>query len=107
MKNISLNNIKNKGSIVPKRLVQAGEKKSQHLIKFGCKVEVINNKVTALEDGDIFVLNGEKYCNLKKNKRIVKGFNFKPCVESRKITKIPKQYNGNALSNNRVCSKKG
>lgn len=66
--------IKNKGQIVPKRLIRAVEKKSQHLVKFGCKCEVINNKVIALEPGPMLVVPSVKYCNTKKNKRRTKGY---------------------------------
>ncbi len=77
--------IKKKGSIVPKRFVQAIEKKSQHLIKFGCDVELVGmNKIVALSDGDIICVPSNKYVNTNKNKKTVKGFNFSSVIFKRK-----------------------
>lgn len=69
--------IKKKGSIVPKRFVKAIEKKSQHLVTFGCDVELVGlNGIFALTDGDIICVPSTKYVNTNKNKKTVKGFNF-------------------------------
>lgn len=69
--------IKKKGSIVPKRFVRAIEKKSQHLVKFGCDVEIVGiNEIIALTDGDIICVPNNKYVNTRKNKKTVKGFSF-------------------------------
>lgn len=68
--------IKKKGQIVSKYLVKAVEKKSQHLVKFGCDVEIKGRTVTALNGGIAIIIPEAKYCNMKKNKRLVKGFNF-------------------------------
>lgn len=68
--------IKRKGQIVPKYLVKAIEKKSQHLVKFGCDVEIIGRSIKAINGGVAIVIPDAKYCNLKKNKRLVKGFYF-------------------------------
>jgi len=76
---ISIGNIamiKRKGQIVPKNLVKAVEKKSQHLVKFGCDVSITGKTITALNGGTVIVVPEARYCNLKKNKRTVKGFNF-------------------------------
>lgn len=68
--------IKRKGQIVPKYLVKAFEKKAQHLIKFGCDVEIIGRTVKSINGGVGMILPDVKYCNLNKNKRLVKGFLF-------------------------------
>ncbi len=72
--------IKKKGSIVPKRIIESFEKKAQHLVKFGCKCEVINNKVYPLEDGDVFIIPNDKHVLKKKNQKTVKGFHCKSAV---------------------------
>tara|TARA_R110002020_G_scaffold471194_1_gene698038 strand:+ start:395 stop:709 length:315 start_codon:yes stop_codon:yes gene_type:complete len=69
--------IKRKGQIVPKSIIRAVEKKSQHLLKFGCDCEVINNKVYPLQDGFIFTIPDIKHVLKKKNQRTVKGFDCK------------------------------
>lgn len=66
--------LKKKGQIVPKRFVKAIEKKSQHIVKFGCDVEIVGNTIYMLSDGCAIHIPYVKYCNAKKNKRIVKGF---------------------------------
>ena len=66
--------IKRKGQIVPKSIVRAIEKKSQHLVKFGCDCEVINNKVYPISDGDVFVIPSVTHVRIKKGKKKVKGF---------------------------------
>lgn len=70
--------IKKKGSIVPRYIIRAYEKKSQHLLKFGCDVKIEGNKITVLSEGDVFVIPSYQYCNLKKKKgtqkRRVKGY---------------------------------
>lgn len=70
--------IKKKGSIVPRYIIKAFEKKSQHLVKFGCDVKIEGNKVTALSDGDMFIIPSDTHCNLRKKKgtqkRKVKGY---------------------------------
>lgn len=43
-----------KGSIVPRRLVRCKHRKTQHLWKFGCDVEVTGPNVVALSAGVIF-----------------------------------------------------
>lgn len=69
--------IKRKGSIVPKRFIRAIEKKSQHLVKFGCDVELVGiGEIVALTDGDIICVPKNKYVNMNKNKKTVKGFDF-------------------------------
>ena len=72
--------IKKKGQIVPKYLVKAVEKKSQHLVKFGCDVEIEGRTLTALDGGTAIIIPEVKYCNMKKNKRLVKGFDI--CIET-------------------------
>ena len=76
--------IKKKGSIVPRYIIKAFEKKSQHLVKFGCDVKIEGNKVTALSDGDMFVIPSDTHCNLRKKKgtqkRKVKGYMLNSCV---------------------------
>lgn len=69
--------IKRKGQIVPKYLVRAIEKKSQHLVKFGCDVEIAGRTIKPLHEnggGVCIVIPDTKYCNTKKNKKRVKGF---------------------------------
>lgn len=79
--------IKKKGSIVPKRFVKAIEKKSQHLVKFGCDVELVGtNEIVALTDGDIICVPNTKYVNMNKNKKTVKGFDFSSVHFTRKDT---------------------
>jgi len=68
--------IKRKGQIVPKYLVKSVEKKAQHLVKFGCDVEISGMTVTAINGGVGIIIPDVKYCNTKKNKRRVKGFEF-------------------------------
>ncbi|NOS39036.1 MULTISPECIES: hypothetical protein [Bacteria] len=68
--------LKRKGQIVPKYLVKSVEKKAQHLVKFGCDVEINGRTLTAINGGVCIVIPEVKYCNMKKNKRTVKGFNF-------------------------------
>lgn len=76
--------IKKKGSIVPRYIIKAYEKKSQHLVKFGCDVKIEGNKVTALSEGDMFVIPSDTYCNLRKKKgsqkRKVKGYKLMTSV---------------------------
>ena len=76
LKNKDLKMIKRKGQIVPKYLVKSVEKKAQHLVKFGCDVEINGRVLTAINGGVCIVIPEAKYCNMKKNKRTVKGFNF-------------------------------
>ena len=69
-----MSELKRKGQIVPKRFIRAVEKKSQHLVKFGCDVEIVGNAIYMLSDGCAIHVPSVKYCNTKKNKRRVKGF---------------------------------
>ena len=71
--------IKRKGQIVPKRFVRAVEKKSQHQVKFGCDVEIVGNTIHQLTEGPVIFIPFLKYCNLKKNKKTVKGFEIAEC----------------------------
>ena len=70
--------IKRKGQIVPRFIAKAVEKKSQHLLTFGCDVEInhLNKEVRQLTDGSIFRIPSNKYILQKKNKKTVKGFYF-------------------------------
>jgi hypothetical protein len=79
--------IKKKGSIVPKRFLRAIEKRSQHLAKFGCDVEIIGNTIYPITEGSAICIPSIKYCNTKKNKRLVKGFEFQPncCIDSSRV----------------------
>lgn len=77
--------IKKKGSIVPKNLVRSIEKKAQHLVKFGCDCEVINDRVYPITDGNVFVIPSTTHVRIKKGKRKVKGFDGRHAkVDSRK-----------------------
>lgn len=91
--------IKKKGQIVPKRLVKAVEKKSQHLVKFGCDVEIKGKTITALNGGTAIIVPEAKYCNMKKNKRLVKGFNFSGITFIGFDTCIHVVYQSNILVN--------
>ena len=71
--------IKKKGQIVPKNIVRAIERRSQHLVKFGCDCEVINNKVYPMVGGDVFVIPSTTHVRIKKGKRKVKGFDGGNC----------------------------
>lgn len=68
--------IKKKGQIVPKYLVKAVEKKSQHLVKFGCDVLIDGKSISSVNGGIAIIIPEAKYCNLKKNKKLVKGFDM-------------------------------
>ena len=43
--------IKRKGQIFPKYLCRSIEKKAQHLVKFGCDVEITGKKIEMLSSG--------------------------------------------------------
>ena len=66
--------IKRKGQIVPKYLVRSIEKKAQHLIKFGCDVEIIGMKITGISEGDVIVIPAVTHVLRKKRQRTFKGF---------------------------------
>jgi hypothetical protein len=80
--------IKKKGSIVPKRFLRAIEKKSQHLAKFGCDVEIIGNTIYPITEGSAICIPSIKYCNTKKNKRLVKGFEWQSncCINGSRVS---------------------
>jgi hypothetical protein len=66
--------IKKQGSIIPKYLVKSLEKKAQHIVKFGCDVEIKGRSIKALTVGVIISIPQIKYVNKKKRQRLVKGF---------------------------------
>lgn len=65
--------IKKKGQIVPKYLVTSVEKKAQHVIKFGCDVEITGRKITAKSDGHIIYIPNVTHVLKKKRQRTFKG----------------------------------
>ncbi len=71
-----MSEVKRKGQVVPKFLVKSIEKKAQHLIVFGCDVDICRSKKTvkALSDGCIFYIPNTKHVLRKKNQVRVKGF---------------------------------
>lgn len=81
--------IKHKGQIVPKYLIRSIEKKAQHLVKFGCDCEIINDKVYPIADGNVFVIPSTSHVRVKKGKRKVKGFDCGHAkIDSRKYGTI-------------------
>ena len=71
--------IKRKGQIVPKWLVKSLEKKAQHVIKFGCDVEICRGSkvVRALSEGCVFHVKHVNHVLKKKNQVRVKGFDIR------------------------------
>lgn len=65
--------IKKKGQIVPKYLVASVEKKAQHVIKFGCDVEIKGRKITAKSDGYIIYIPNVTHVLKKKRQITFKG----------------------------------
>ena len=65
--------IKKKGQIVPKYLVTSVEKKAQHVIKFGCDVEITGRKITAKSDGCIIYIPNMTHVLKKKRQKTFKG----------------------------------
>jgi len=49
-----------KGSIIPRRIVQADHRSYQHRLKFGCDVLAHDGNVKALEDGSIILVPAGK-----------------------------------------------
>jgi len=68
---------KKKGSIVPRYLCESIERKAQHLVKFGCDVEIVGRTVTAKSNGNVIVIPWQKHVLKKKRQRTVKGFKMK------------------------------
>ena len=66
--------IKRKGQIVPRYLVKSVERKAQHLVKFGCDVEITGKKIKALSDGCVILIPDVRHVLIKRNKVSVKGF---------------------------------
>ncbi len=64
---------KKKGQIVPKYLVTSVEKKAQHVIKFGCDVEITGRKITAKSDGCIIYIPNVTHVLKKKRQKTFKG----------------------------------
>lgn len=71
--------IKKKGQIVPKWIVRAIEKKSQHVIKFGCdvRIDVSRRHITQLSHGSIIVIPYVTHVLKKKSKKTWKGAEIK------------------------------
>ena len=71
-----MSEFKRKGQIVPKCFIKSIEKKAQHIIFFGCDVEICraSKTVKALTDGCIFYAPATTHVLKKKNKVTVKGF---------------------------------
>ena len=68
--------MKKKGQIVPKYLCESIEKKAQHIVKFGCDVEIKGKQITALSDGCAIRVPSVTHVLKKKRQRAVKGFNI-------------------------------
>lgn len=68
--------IKRKGQIVPRYLVKSVERKAQHLVKFGCDVEITGKKIKALSDGYVILIPDVSHVLIKRNRVKVKGFIF-------------------------------
>lgn len=66
--------IKRKGQIVPRYLVKSVERKAQHLVKFGCDVEITGKKIKALSVGCVILIPDVSHVLIKRNKVSVKGF---------------------------------
>lgn len=66
--------IKLKGQIVPKYLCRSIEKKAQHIIKFGCDVEVIGKTIKMLSEGCCICIPSVTHVQKKKRQKTVKGF---------------------------------
>ena len=71
-----MSEFKRKGQIVPKCFIKSIEKKAQHIIVFGCDVEICraSKTVRALTDGCIFYVPATTHVLKKKNQVTVKGF---------------------------------
>ena len=71
-----MSEFKRKGQIVPKCFVKSIEKKAQHIIVFGCDVEICraSKTVKALTDGCIFYVPITTHVLKKKNQVTIKGF---------------------------------
>lgn len=66
--------IKRKGQIVPKYLCRSIEKKAQHLVKFGCDVEITGKNIVMLSDGCAITVPSVTHVLKKKRQKTVKGF---------------------------------
>lgn len=71
-----MSEFKRKGQIVPKCLIKSVEKKAQHLVVFGCDVEICRSKKTvkALSEGCILYIPSVNHVLKKRNQVSVKGF---------------------------------
>ena len=69
--------IKKKGQIVPRWLVKSVERKAQHLVKFGCDVQITGGKIKPLSYGPIIDIPHVTHVLKKKNQVRVKGFEAK------------------------------
>ena len=65
--------IKKKGQIVPKYLIKSVEKKAQHVIKFGCDVEIAGRTIIAKSEGPIICIPYVPHVLKKKRQRTFKG----------------------------------
>lgn len=68
--------IKRKGQIVPKYLVRSIEPKAQHLVKFGCDVEITGKSIRAISEGSVILIPSTTHVLKKKRQKTVKGFSF-------------------------------
>lgn len=71
-----MSEFKRKGQIVPKCFVKSIEKKAQHIVTFGCDVEICraSRTVKALTNGSIFYIPYTHHVLKKKSQVTVKGF---------------------------------
>lgn len=73
--------IKRKGQIVPRRFVESIDKKSSHLVKFGCDVQIIGNKITSLNgDGPVIIVPSKNMFSRKKDKERSRVLILETCI---------------------------
>jgi len=67
--------IKKKGDIVPKYLLR-GSRGGQHLARFGCDVEIVGKRVTALTEGNIIEIPRSSYKKRKNRNKSKRNVTF-------------------------------
>lgn len=83
-----------KGQIVPRFLVKCSDRKAQHLVKFGCDVEVYGKTIEAITYGSVFELPCTLRRKMKNGTKKRVAFNF--------IGLYIKGFCGNALEDNSI-----
>lgn len=86
--------IKRKGQIIPRRIISAMSKRYQHLITFGCDVEIDGNNVTAINGGAMLYYTNRKYVRRPSKTTIIKGVVFNRDVVFRGFDYVVRCDNG-------------